>query len=98
MKIVKIIFPNKKKRTCYNRESTKYFIVMCPHEKKENKHNKREGKLAFEKNRKYRGGAHIGHEWNSSKESSSEEVKRLLPLLFTSHPPRQGSSRHVLRR
>jgi calcineurin-like phosphoesterase family protein len=41
-KVVKRKFPNKKKKTCYNCESTKHFIAKCPYEIKDHKHKKRE--------------------------------------------------------
>jgi hypothetical protein len=71
-------FPNKKKRTCYNCGSTEHFIADCPNKKRENKNDK--GKGSYKKDQKphhkrmnYSGEVHIGHEWNSGDESSSEE-------------------------
>jgi hypothetical protein len=77
-KFVKRKFPNKKKRTCYNYGSTEHFIADCLKEKKENKYDKGKGgykkdKKSYHKRRNYGGEAHIGHEWNSCDESSSEE-------------------------
>jgi hypothetical protein len=78
-KIVQRRFPNKKKRTCYNCGSTEHFIAKCPYDKKENKYkNKKdnnEGKHEHKKRYKQMGEAHIGHEWDSTKESSEEDVK-----------------------
>ena len=61
--------------TCYNCESTDHFIAKCPHEIKENKYKK-------EKNM---GEAHIGHEWDSSIESSSEEDEKVVTIAI--HEP-----------
>jgi hypothetical protein len=77
-KFAKRKFPNKKKRTCYNCGSTEHFIADCPKEKKENKYDKGKGgykkdQKSHHKRRNYGGEAHIGHEWNSGDESSSEE-------------------------
>jgi hypothetical protein len=80
--VVERRFPNKKKRTCYNCGSTKQFIALCPHEKKENKQYKKEGRKGFDKNRKYRGEAHIGHQWDSSKDSSSEEDEKVATIAI----------------
>jgi hypothetical protein len=79
-KIVKRRFPNKKKRACYNCGSTKHFIALCPDEKKENKQHKKEGRKGFDKNRKYRGEARIDHQWDSSKDSSSEEDEKIATI------------------
>ena len=70
-------FPNKKKRTCYNCGSTEHFIAKCPYDKKENKYKRdnNEGKHEHKKRYKQMGEAHIGHEWDSTKESSDEDVK-----------------------
>ena len=70
-------FPNKKKRTCYNCGSTEHFIAKCPYDKKENKYKRdnNEGKHEHKKRYKQVGEAHIGHEWDSTKESSEEDVK-----------------------
>jgi hypothetical protein len=71
-------FPNKKKRTCYNCGSTDHFITDCPNEKRESKNDKGKGgykkdQRTHHKRRNYGGEAHIGHEWNSGDEGSSEE-------------------------
>jgi hypothetical protein len=96
-KFAKRKFPNKKKRTCYNCGSTEHFIADFPNEKRENKNDK--GKGSYKKDQKphhkirnYSGEAHIGHEWNSGDESSSEEGKKLQPWLSRSFPPHQGCS------
>jgi hypothetical protein len=80
--VVKRRFPNKKKRTCYNCGRTEHFIAQCPHEKKENKQYKKEGRKGFDKNRKYKGKAHIGHQWDSSKDSSSEEDEKVATIAI----------------
>ena len=74
-KVTKRKFSNKKKRTCYNCGSTNHFIAKCPHEIKDNKYkkDKKEDKADRRKGKKYMGEAHIGHEWDSTIESSSEE-------------------------
>jgi hypothetical protein len=64
-------FPNKKKRTCYNCGSTDHLYAKCPYEKKENNYK---DKHKHKKKYKQLGGAHIGHEWDSTKESSDEDV------------------------
>ena len=73
-KVVKRKFPNKKKRTCYNYGSTDHFIAKCPYEIKDNKYkkDKKEDKANHRKSKKYMGEAHIRHEWDSTRESTSE--------------------------
>jgi hypothetical protein len=85
-KFAKRKFPNKKKRTCYNCGSTENFIVDCPNEKRENRNDK--GKGNYKKDQKphykrgnYGGEAHIGHEWNSGDESSSEEEGKKIATV-----------------
>ena len=80
-------FPNKKKRTCYNCGSTDHFIAKCPHEIKENKYKKekKEDKANRRKSKKNMGEAHIGHEWDSSIESSSEEDEKVTTIAI--HKP-----------
>ena len=70
-KVVKRNFPNKKKRTCYNCGSTDHFITKYPYEIKDNKYkkDKNEDKADHRKSKKYMGEAHIGYEWDSTKES-----------------------------
>jgi hypothetical protein len=77
-KFAKRKFPNKKKRICYNCGSTEHFTANFPNEKRENKNDKGKGgykkdQKSHQKRRNYGGEAHIGHEWNSRDESSSEE-------------------------
>jgi hypothetical protein len=77
-KFAKRKFSNKKKRTCYNCGSTEHFIADCLNEKRENKNDNGNGSYKKDqkpqhKRRNYSGEAHIGHEWNSGDESSSEE-------------------------
>ena len=68
-KVVKRRFPNKKKRTCYNCGSTKHFIDLCPHEKKENKQYKEEGRKGFDR----------GTYWSSMEIAQVKRMKRLQP-------------------
>jgi hypothetical protein len=83
-------FQTRKKRTCYNCGSTKNFIAMCPHEKKDNKQNKREWKGGYKKNRKYIDEVHIGHQCDPSKKISSEEGEKIATIAIhtTSNSPR----------
>ena len=85
-KVVKRKFSNKKKRTCYNCGSIYHFIAKCPHEIKENKYKKeKEDKADQRKRKKNMGEAHIGHEWDSSIESSSEEDEKVATIVV--HEP-----------
>jgi hypothetical protein len=74
-KVVKRKFPNNKKRLCYNYGSTEHLIDHCPHEIEDNnyKGDKKESKTDYKKRKRNMGEAHIGHEWDSIKYSSSEE-------------------------
>jgi Na+-translocating ferredoxin:NAD+ oxidoreductase RnfC subunit len=92
-KVVKRKFLNKKKRTCYNCGSTDHFIAMCPYEIKYNKYkkDKKEDKADHRKSKKYMGEAHIGHEWDSTRESTSEEDEKVAIVAIHSHPLYQGS-------
>jgi hypothetical protein len=97
-KFAKRKFPNKKKRTCYNCGSTEHFIADCPNEKRENRNDKGKGNYKkdqkpYHKRRNYSGEAHIGHEWNSGDESSSEEEgKKIATVASRSIPLPQGCS------
>jgi hypothetical protein len=75
-KVVQRKFPNKK-RTCYNCGSTEHFVAKCPYKKKENnyKRDNKESKHEHKKRNNQIGEAHIGHEWDSTKESSDKDVK-----------------------
>jgi Na+-translocating ferredoxin:NAD+ oxidoreductase RnfC subunit len=86
-KVVKRKFPNKKKRTCYNCGSTNHFIAKCPYEIKDNKYknDKKEDKVDHRKSKKYMGEAHIGHEWDSTRESTSEEDEKIATVAI--HEP-----------
>jgi hypothetical protein len=77
-KVVKRKFSNKKKRTCYNCESTDHFIAKCPYEIKDHKHEKerKEDKADHKKSKKHLGEAHIGHDV----ESSSEEDEKVVTI------------------
>jgi hypothetical protein len=106
-KVVKRKFPNKKKRTCYNCGSTDHFIAKCPYEIKDHKHKKerKEDKADHKKSKKNLGEAHIGHEWDSTIDSSSEEDENIAtiainkpsspPRLFTNLPDDEYYSPHV---
>jgi len=84
-------FPNKQKRKCYNCGSTECFIADCPYENKEDKkdkkkkHYKKDGKIQHKK-KNYLGQAHIGHEWDSNDDSSSEEeTKKVATIAIKKH-------------
>jgi hypothetical protein len=85
---VKRKFPNKKNRTCYNCGSTNHFIAKCPYEIKDHKHKKetKEDKAEHKKGKKNLGEVHIGHEWDSTVESSSEEDKKVATLDINKPP------------
>jgi hypothetical protein len=90
-KFAKRKFPNKKKRTCYNCGSTKHFIADFPNEKRENKNDKGKGgykkdQKSHHKRRNYGGEAHIGHEWNSGDERSSEGGKKVATVAIKKLP------------
>jgi hypothetical protein len=96
-KFVERRIPNKQKRKCYSCGSTEHLIADCPYENKEDKkdkkkkHYKKDYKTQHKKN--YSGQAHIGHEWDSNNDSSSEEeTKKLQPLLSRSILVHQSSS------
>jgi hypothetical protein len=73
---VKRKFPNKKKRTCYNCGGTDHFIAKCSYEIKDHKYKKeRKEDKADHK-------AHIGHEWDSTIESSSEEDEKVAKIAI----------------
>ena len=82
-------FPNKTKRTCYNCESINHFIVKCPYEIKDNKYkkDKKEEKADRRKSKKYMGEAHIGYEWDSTKESTSEEDENVATIAIHKSSP-----------
>jgi hypothetical protein len=90
-KFAKRKFPNKKKRTCYNCGSTEHFIADFPNEKRENKNDKGKGNYKKDqrphyKRRNYSGEAHIGHEWNSGDENSSDEEKKVATVATKKLP------------
>ncbi|XP_066334532.1 uncharacterized protein [Miscanthus floridulus] len=91
-KVVRRKFPNKKKRLCFNCGSTEHLIAKCPYEKKDNnnKKDKKESKHEHKKSHKQVGEAHIGHEWDSTKESSSDEDENMATVAIqkTSSTPR----------
>jgi hypothetical protein len=80
-------FPNKKKWTCYNCGSTEHFISECPNEIKKDRFNKgkKESKTNYKKSKRHMGEAHIGHDWDSTRDSSSEEDKKVAVIAI--HQP-----------
>jgi hypothetical protein len=91
-KFAKRKFPNKKKRTCYNCGSTEHFIADCLNEKREHRNDKgkgnyKEDQKPYHKRRNYSGEAHIGHEWNSRDESSSEEEGKKVATVAIKNLP-----------
>ncbi|XP_025822376.1 uncharacterized protein LOC112898224 [Panicum hallii] len=79
-------FTNKKKRTCYKCGSTEHLIAECPLNNEEEKRHKkksykREDKNRNKKKQSYSGQAHIGHEWDSHDESSSEEEGKKIATI-----------------
>jgi hypothetical protein len=86
-KVVRRKFSNKKKRTCYNCGSTEHFVAKCPYENKDNnyKKDKKESKREHKKSYKQVGEAHIGYEWDSTRESSSDEDEKIATLAI--HKP-----------
>ena len=97
-KVARRSFPNKKTRTCYNCGSIDHFIVKCPYEIKDNKYkkDKKEEKADRRKSNKYMGEAHIGHEWDSTKESTSEEDEKVATIaIHKSSPYTKALQRHV---
>jgi hypothetical protein len=91
-KVVRRKFPNKKKRLCFNCGSSEHLIAKCSYEKKDNnyKKDKKESKHEYKKSHKQVGEAHIGHEWDSTKESSSDEDENIATVTIqkTSSTPR----------
>jgi hypothetical protein len=76
-------FQNKKKRLCFNCGSTEHLVAECPEAKK-----KKEQRHDNKRNYKRVGEAHIGHEWDSTQETSSgdEKVATMAVLKSTSSP------------
>jgi uncharacterized FlaG/YvyC family protein len=91
-KVVRRKFPNKKKRLCFNCGSTEHLIAKCPYEKKDNnyKKDKKGSKHEHKKSHKQVGEAHIGHEWDSTKDRSSDEDENMATVAIqkTSSTPR----------
>jgi hypothetical protein len=83
------------------------FIAKCPYEIKDHKHKKerKEDKADHKKSKKNLGEAHIGHKWDSTVESSSEEDDKVAtiainkpsspPKLFTNLPNDDYYSPHI---
>ena len=77
------------KSTCYNCGSIDHFVAKYLYEKKENNYqrdNNREGKHEYKKRNKQMGEAHFGHEWDSTKKSSDEDVKVATVAIQESSP------------
>ena len=72
---------------CYNCGSTDHFIAKCPYEIKDNKYkkDKKESKTDHTKSKKYMGEAHIGHEWDSTRERISEKDEKMTTVAI--HKP-----------
>jgi len=91
-KVVPRRFSNKKKRMFFGCGSTEHLIAACPFENKESnhKHIKKEGKYEGKKNYKRSGEAHIGHEWDSTQETSSDEDEKIatMAVLKASSSPK----------
>jgi hypothetical protein len=83
-KVARRKFPNKKKSLCFNCGSTEHLIAKYPYEKKDNnyKKDKKESKHEYKKSHKQVGEAHIGHEWDSTKESSSDEDENIATVAI----------------
>jgi hypothetical protein len=84
---VKRKFLNKKKRLCYNCESTEHLIAHCPHEIEDNnyKRDKKESKTDYKKSKRHMEEAHSGHEWYLTKDCLSEEDKKIATVAI--HKP-----------
>jgi hypothetical protein len=86
-KFAKRKFPNKLKRKCYNCSSTNHLIIECPYENKEDKKDKKKAHKkddkTHHKKKNYAGQAHIGHQWDSNDDSSSEEETRKVATIAT---------------
>ena len=64
-------------------------IAKCPYEIKDNKYkkDKKEEKADHKKSKKYMGEAHIGHEWDSTKEGTSEEDEKVATISIHKSSP-----------
>ncbi|XP_066320605.1 uncharacterized protein [Miscanthus floridulus] len=82
-------------------------IKDCPYEIKDNKYkkDKKEDKTDHRKRKKYMEEAHIGHEWDSTRESTSEEDEKVatiaihksstIPRLFNNMSDNDYYSPHI---
>jgi hypothetical protein len=90
-KVVKRKFPNKKKMTCYNYGSTNHFIASA-HMRSRTTNTRKSERRTRPTTRKAEnlGEAHIGHEWDSTIESSSEEDEKVATIAINkpSSPPK----------
>ena len=68
-----------------------------PYEIKDNKYkDKKEEKADHRKSKKYMEKAHIGHEWDSTKEGTSEEDEKVATIaIHKSSPYTKALQRHV---
>jgi hypothetical protein len=77
---------------CFNCGSTEHLIAKYPYENKDNNYenDKKESKHEYKKSHKQVREAHIGHEWDSTKESSSDEDENIATVAIqkTSSTPR----------
>jgi hypothetical protein len=87
-KVVKRKLLNKK-RTCYNCCSTNHFIAKCPYKIKDNKYkkDKKKDKADHRRSKKYMGEAHIGHEWDLTRESTSKEDEKIATVVIHKSSP-----------
>jgi hypothetical protein len=81
---VKRKFPNKKKRTCYNYGSTEHFIAKCPMRSRTINTRTRK-RTDHRKSKKYMGEAHIGYEWDSTRESTTKQNVKIATVAI--HKP-----------
>jgi hypothetical protein len=86
-KVVKRKFPNKKKRLCYNYGSTKHplLIVLMKSKTTITRETRKRARPTTKKSERHMGEAHIGHEWDSTKDSSSKEDKKIATVAI--HKP-----------
>jgi hypothetical protein len=73
---------------------TNHFIAKCPYDIKDHKHNKerKEDKADHKRGKKNLGEVHIGHEWDSTVEISSEEDEKVTTIAINKHLLHQSYS------
>ena len=66
-----------------------HLIAKCPYDIKDNKYkkDKKEDKAERRKSKKNMGEAHIGHEWNLTKESTCEEDEKVATIAIHKSSP-----------